>query len=122
MIFRTAALAAAMLAMGPAAARAGDPVRGQAAWEDRCTGCHSMDTDRTGPHHRGVVGRRAGSVPGFDYSPALAKAGFTWDPALIDRWLTNPEALVPGQAMNFRVNDPAVRDDIISYLARESRR
>ena len=99
------------------AARAqGDAVRGARAYQTHCTECHMVDKDDTGPRHAGVVGRRAGSVPGFAYSAALKASTFTWDAALLDRWLTNPDALVPGQAMDFKLADAAVRADIIAYL------
>lgn len=110
------ALLVAWLAAGSAWA-AGDPQRGQQAYETRCGGCHSVDADRVGPRHAGIIGRRAGSVPGFAYSDALRRSGITWDPALLDRWLADPQVLVPGQRMGFRVGDPAVRADIVAYLA-----
>lgn len=96
--------------------RAGDPARGAEEYENHCAGCHSVETNRVGPRHKGVVGRRAGSVAGFDYSPALKKAGFAWTVELIDRWLTNPEKLVPGQAMGFSISEPQLRADIIAFL------
>lgn len=95
---------------------AADAARGQQLWESRCTGCHSLDENRIGPKHRGVFGRKAGSAADFSYSPALQKAGFAWDAAKLDAWLTNPQALVPGQRMNFRVAKPEDRADIIAYL------
>lgn len=95
---------------------AGDSVRGADLWEQRCTGCHALDQNRIGPAHRGVFGRRVGIAPGFSYSPALKKARLTWDAASLDRWLTNPQALIPGQRMNFRINDANERRDIIAYL------
>jgi cytochrome c len=98
-----------------AGAPQGDPARGAEIYE-RCRACHSPDVDLVGPHHRGVIGRKAGSVADFDYSPALAAAGFVWTEALVDRWLTDPQALVPGQRMNFRVTDPHDRADIIAFL------
>jgi cytochrome c len=109
-----ALLAGLIIHAAPAAA--GDAVHGQQLYDSRCGACHSPDADRVGPHHRGVVGRVAGSVAGYHYSAALASAGFTWTEVLLDRWLANPQALVPGQKMNFRVNDPADRADIIAYL------
>jgi len=94
----------------------GDAARGRLAYEARCGGCHSVDADRIGPRHAGVVGRRAGSVPGFAYSPALAASGLTWSAALIERWLADPEALVPGQRMGYRLSDAQARADIVAYL------
>ncbi|MDZ7857912.1 MAG: c-type cytochrome [Sphaerotilus sp.] len=108
------ALAAATLAQ---AGGRGDAERGALAWEARCSGCHSVETDRIGPRHAGVFGRRAGSVSGFDYSPALRQSRLVWDAATLDRWLSNPEALAPGQRMGVRLGDPAIRADVIAYLA-----
>ncbi|MBI3367219.1 MAG: c-type cytochrome [Burkholderiales bacterium] len=108
--------ALAASALVPAHA-AGDALRGAQAYEVRCTGCHSVETDRVGPRHAGVFGRRAGSVAGFDYSPALKSSGVVWDSASLERWLTDPEKLVPGQRMGFSVADPAVRADVVAYLA-----
>lgn len=109
-------LLAAFAAAGPAWA-AGDAQRGQQAYEARCGGCHSVDADRVGPRHAGVVGRRAGSVPGFAYSDALRKSGLIWDAALLERWLANPEALVPGQRMGYQLADAQARGDIVAYLS-----
>jgi cytochrome c len=108
----------AVLAMASAgsAVAGGDATKGQAKWESRCTGCHSLDEDRIGPRHRGVFGRKAGSVAGFSYSAALKSAGFAWDETKLDAWLTDPQALLPGQRMNFRVAKPEDRADIIAYL------
>lgn len=108
-------LAAVCAAASPAWA-AGDAQRGQQAYEARCGGCHSVDTDRVGPRHAGVLGRRAGSVRGFTYSDALRKSGLTWDAALLERWLANPEALVPGQRMGYQLADAQARADIVAYL------
>ena len=108
-------LAAVCAAASPAWA-AGDAQRGPQAYEARCGGCHSVDTDRVGPRHAGVLGRRAGSVRGFTYSDALRKSGLTWDAALLERWLANPEALVPGQRMGYQLADAQARADIVAYL------
>jgi len=95
----------------------GDPVRGHALYQSRCTACHSLDQSRIGPAHRGVFDRLAASVPGFDYSPALKRSGVRWTEANLDRWLANPEALVPGQRMGYQVDDPVDRRDLIAFLA-----
>lgn len=97
-------------------APAGDAGRGQQLYQG-CTGCHSVDEDDVGPRHRGVVGRRAGSVPGFAYSPALRASGLVWDPVTLDRWLTAPQTLVPGSRMFYALADPQARADVIAYLA-----
>ena len=107
----------ALWAAFAAPAVAGDPVRGQQLYESRCGACHSPDANRVGPLHRGIVGRVSGTAPGFNYSKALKAAQVTWDAQSLDQWLTNPQAFIPGQKMNFRVNDPVDRADLIAYLA-----
>ena len=109
--------AALLLCLPTLTLAAGDPQRGAQAYESRCTGCHSVEQNRVGPRHAGVVGRKAGALRDFDYSPALKAAGFKWDTARLNRWLADPEALVPGQRMGFSVSDPAVRADLVAYLA-----
>jgi cytochrome c len=89
-------------------------------YESRCIACHSVESNRVGPRHRGVFGRRAGALADFAYSPALAGSEIVWDAAALDRWLENPEALIPGQRMNIRVAAPVDRADIIAYLKEES--
>lgn len=96
----------------------GDAGRGQTLYQ-ACTACHSLDENDLGPKHRGVVGRHAGMVPGYAYSAALTNSGIVWDPATLDRWLTNPQALVPGTKMYFLIADPQTRADIIAYLAQQ---
>ena len=115
---RASTCAALLVAWLPfAASAAGDSARGRELYETRCIGCHSVEADRIGPRHRGLVGRRAGSVAGFDYSPALRSATFVWDAAALERWLANPEATIPGQRMNYQVSDARDRADLIAYLA-----
>jgi cytochrome c len=93
----------------------GDPRHGETLYQ-ACSACHSIDDNDIGPKHRGVVGRRAGSIEDSVYSPALKKSGIVWDEAELDQWLTNPSALVPGTKMFFKIDDPQSRADIIAYL------
>ena len=93
----------------------GDPIRGGTLYQG-CTGCHSVDDNDLGPRHRGVVGRRAGSIQDYSYSQALKNSGLTWDEATLDRWLTNPSTLVPGTKMFFKLDAAQDRADVISYL------
>ncbi len=93
-----------------------DAVRGKMLYESRCVGCHSVDQNRVGPMHRGVVGRKAGSVKDYDYSPALKASKIVWDVALLQKWLTNPEALIPGQRMGYSVEEAKDRLDLAEYL------
>ena len=93
----------------------GDAQRGKVLYQN-CTSCHSIDENDIGPKHRGVVGRAAGTVPDYAYSAALKASGIVWDKETLDRWLTNPSALVPGTKMFFFLKDPQQRADIIAYL------
>jgi cytochrome c len=113
-----AAAAATSLAAAAALAAnlpSGDPARGKALYQG-CAACHSIDENDLGPRHRGVVGRPAGSIADYNYSAALKSSGLTWDEATLDRWLTNPSALVPGTKMFFKIDDAQSRADVIAYL------
>jgi cytochrome c len=107
---------ALVVALGSTAVAAGDPGRGQAIYE-RCMGCHAIGYEVVGPDHAGLFGRKAGSLPGYDYSPAMRAAGWIWDAATLDRFLANPRGVVPGTKMGFAgVQDPDERADLIAYL------
>ena len=114
----SAGVAALSIVVPPAAAgSSGDPARGRILYESRCGGCHSLDANRTGPRHRGVVGAAVASVPGFDYSPALRRVGGTWTADRLDTWLQGPQRLAPGSRMYLSVHDAGQRADIIAYLS-----
>lgn len=85
-----------------------------------CAACHSIapgGPNMTGPHLHGVVGRKAGSVADYNYSDAIKTAGFTWDAAHLDTWITAPRAMFPGTKMTFvGLKDPKDRTDVIAYL------
>lgn len=111
-----ATLAACLVAAPALALPAGDPARGEAVYA-RCFACHSLDADRTGPRHCGLLGRRAGSVPGFDYSPAMRTSGIVWDAKSLDRFLADPVGTVPGTSMGYAgIKDARERADLIAYL------
>jgi len=93
-----------------------DAVHGQELFTQRCTACHALDHNKTGPMLGGVVGRAAGSVAGYLYSPALKTVALTWSADKLDDWLTDPQKLVPGARMPVRVLDAPSRRDIIAYL------
>ena len=99
-----------------AAAGSGDAVHGKVVFEKRCTGCHAMTSNREGPQLAGVFGRRAGSVAGFAYSAGLKRSGLTWDDATLERWLADPDTLVPENNMSVGVPKVSDRRDIIAYL------
>jgi cytochrome c len=89
---------------------------GKEMFEKRCTGCHALDNEKTGPRLRGVFGRPAASVPTFPYSESLRKSGIIWDSISLDKWLTDPDAFVPDNDMAFRVPNQEERATIIEYL------
>jgi cytochrome c len=97
-------------------ATASDPIRGKEVYEKRCTGCHAITSDRDGPRLQSVYGRTSGTVPGFDYSPALKQAHIVWNEASLEKWLTDPDTLVPGNNMEFHVPKPQERRDLIRFL------
>jgi cytochrome c len=115
--FRIGGLALALLLAGGAVAYAeGDPAKGEQVYH-RCQGCHSIDRNRIGPMHKGLFGRPAGSVPGFDYSAAMKNSGIVWTAATLDLFLQGPRQMVPGTKMTF-VGVPKAKDraDLIAYL------
>ena len=119
----SAAFAALLIAAVPgAASAAGDAEAGKAAFNRRCTACHSVAAgqNKVGPSLHGVVGREAGKVPGFSYSPAVRDSGKTWDEATLSSYLENPRELIPGNRMIMAgIRDAAERENIIAYLAQQ---
>jgi len=113
-------LGMALTASAALAQGAPDPaVRGKLLFL-QCGACHAITPGapaKVGPNLSGVVGRKSGSAEGFHYSAAMAKAGWTWDEATIDKWLTGPAKLVPGTTMLFPgLPKPEDRKAVIAYL------
>jgi cytochrome c len=100
------------------ASEAGDAVRGKTVFEKRCTGCHALEGNREGPKLAGVFGRKAGSVAGFEYSAGLKNSGITWNEATLERWLSDPDMVVPDTKMDFHVPKAQERSDLIAYFKR----
>ncbi len=92
------------------------PVEGAKLYQAKCGSCHSIAANKTGPAHKGVFGRKAAMVAGYNYSPALRTAKITWDAKTLDQWLQGPQKLVKGSRMYLVVPDPAQRAAIIAYL------
>ena len=117
---RRAAIVAPLL-LGPAtAALAADPAAGQKIFKTQCGICHAVapSQNRIGPTLFGVVGRRSGSVPGFNYTADHKKLDVTWDAATLDKYLANPRAMVPDTSMIYAgLKDDAERADLVAYLA-----
>ena len=113
------ALAATMFAAVSARA-AGDVAHGETLYQG-CLDCHSIEKNDVGPMHKGVVGRAAGTVPGYGYSAALKNAKIVWTEENLDKWLTSPQAFIPGTKMFYQVNNPQDRADIIAFLKERAR-
>jgi len=108
------AMALMVTSIGPASAQKARP----AAFA-QCAGCHATESGKNlfGPSLAGVGGRRAGSLAGYAYSPALKASGLTWNAKTLDRWLTSPKKTVPGTKMPFNgIQDPKSREQVIAYL------
>lgn len=97
-----------------------DPQRGKELFAEGCASCHALDQNKVGPMLGGVVGRRAGSISGYDYSAALQKSNIRWSADTLNRWLEGPQSFVPGAKMPVHVADATMRRDIIAYLASQS--
>lgn len=111
---RFALAAAAALAAGAAAGA--DAGRGEQLYA-RCAACHALQYDRVGPRHCGLLGRRAGAVPGFEYSPAMKRSRLVWNKETLNRFLADPLKTVPGTTMTYAgVPDSKERADLIAYL------
>jgi cytochrome c len=109
----------ALVATLPAAYQGADLSNGEAKFAI-CRSCHTLPEggeDMTGPNLWGVFGRKAGSKPGFSYSDELAHAGWTWDADHLDKWITNPHAVLPDTTMTF-IGMPSATDrrDVIAFL------
>jgi cytochrome c len=99
-----------------------DPAQGERVFQ-RCFACHSVvagEDKLPGPNLRGVVGRRAGTQPGFRFSPVLIEAGargLVWTRATLDAYLADPERFLPGTEMAMPgLHEPVDRRDVIDYL------
>jgi cytochrome c len=92
----------------------------QVAFNNHCRTCHSPkpDDNRLGPSLFGVFGRKAAGVQGYSYSDALKNSGLTWDEGKLDKFIADPEAVVPGNGMKpfTGVSNPQERAHIIAFL------
>jgi cytochrome c len=112
-------IAGLLLAGSATAALAADPAAGEKIFKTQCGICHAVvaGQNRIGPTLFGVVGRPAGSVPGFNYTADHKKLGITWDAANLDKYLTNPRAMVPDTSMVYAgLKDDTQRADLVAYL------
>jgi cytochrome c len=84
-----------------------------------CAACHATDhANRVGPGLGGIIGRKAGTVPGFRYSDAMKKSDLVWDAKILDAYLESPQQVVPGNRMPYAgLKNPTDRTDLVAYLA-----
>ena len=115
--YSSMAVMAILCGLSLATVAGGNAARGQMLYQNMCMACHSIDYNGVGPAHKGLLGRKAGSAANYDYSPALRAASMVWTATTLDRWLADPEKLIPGQKMGFSVASAQDRADLISYLS-----
>ncbi|MBV8615686.1 MAG: cytochrome c family protein [Acetobacteraceae bacterium] len=112
-------VAAVSLAIAGPAFAAGDAAAGKAVFTQNCAICHSPDAgvNKIGPSLHGVVGRKAGSLSGFEYSSAMKSFDKTWTPEELDTYLANPMQVVKGTKMIFPgLKSDTDRQNVIAYL------
>lgn len=110
---------ATAVALSCTAASAEESRAGKLAFNSSCRTCHSMDEgdNRLGPSLHGIIGRKAGSEE-YGYSPAMSASNVVWDAATLDRFIQNPNAVVPGNNMKpyGGISDAGIRARIVRYL------
>lgn len=113
----------AAIAICAGAARAADVEAGRKVY-NACKTCHVLEAGKKkiGPSLHGVFGRTAGTVDGFNYSPAMKASGIVWDDATMRRYLKNPKEMVKGGRMAFAgIKSDADLDNLIAYLAQATK-
>jgi len=117
-------LVAAVAVLAAGAARAdGDAARGEKRFEE-CATCHSTErgVNNVGPSLFGVLGRKAGEIADFRYSPAMRTSGITWSAQTLDKFIADPQQEVPGNRMPFAgMPDAGDRADLIAYLQKATK-
>ncbi len=105
---------------GAAAAQTGDEAKGERAFKQLCTTCHTVDKGGksvVGPNLWGFLGRKAGAAEGFAFSDAMKGSGIVWDEQTLSEYLKDPKGRIPGNKMVFvGVKRPDQMADLIAYL------
>ena len=116
---RTLLAMTALVLLSPGAAQAQDAAAGEKVYAV-CRACHQVGPtakNAVGPAHNGLIGRKAGTYPGYAYSEANKSSGITWDEATFREYIRDPKAKIPGTKMVF----PGIKDeqkitDLIAFL------
>ena len=120
--FAAAGLALMVLLIGSASAD-GDVARGEARFQD-CAACHKLEAgnNNVGPSLHGIFQRKAGALADFRYSPAMKRSGISWTPETLDKFITDPQAMVPANRMPYAgMASQSDRADLITYLEKMSK-
>ena len=101
-------------------AAAADDASGEQVFNNNCRTCHTWrkDDNRLGPNLHDIIGRKAGAVAGFAYSPAMKSSGITWDEATLDKFIAKPDGVVSDNNMKpfTGISDATTRKQIIEFL------
>jgi cytochrome c len=116
---RSLVLSAALLLVGLGSAQAQDAAAGEKVFA-QCRACHQVGEsakNAVGPVLNGLFGRKAGTVEGYNYSPANKNSGLTWDEATFREYIQNPRAKIPGTKMVYAgLKDEQRINDLVAYL------
>ena len=119
-IFKQLIASGVMLTL-PSVAIAQDPEAGKNVFEQQCSACHEIGPgakNNVGPDLNGVIGRKAGTEAGYDYSEAMRKAGLVWNEAIFKEYIADPKKKLPGIKMLFPgIRDELNRDDLFAYIS-----
>ena len=112
-----------LFASPAALAQAAEDASGQQAFNNACRTCHMVreGDNRLGPNLHKIIGRKAGSLPGYGFSSAMKEAGFVWDEEKLDRFMAKPDEVVPGNNMKpyGGLASDEERNKIIAFLAQQ---
>ena len=118
----TLALSGALIPVATALAD-GDPVRGEARFQD-CAACHKLEAgvNELGPSLHGIFTRKAGELADFRFSPAMKRSGINWTPETLDKYIADPQALIPANRMPYAgMADAGDRADLVAYLLKATK-